>query len=172
MRLGLFLALVTLVLDQISKWYVVEVLMRPDGVAQTPFYTPRSIEILPVLDIVMAWNRGVSFGIFNNEGAYNALLLTLLSLAIVVALAVWMWRTDQRLLHVALGLIIGGALGNVVDRVRWGAVADFIDFHVADWHWPAFNLADTGITVGAALLVFDALFAGRNSHRNTRGGSE
>ncbi len=167
MRLGLGLAALVLVLDQISKWYVVEVVMRPDGMSETPFYTPRAIEILPFFDIVMAWNRGVSFGIFNNDSPYNAVLLSALSLAISIGLVAWLARTRDTWLRVALGLIIGGALGNVIDRIRWGAVADFLDLHVAGWHWPAFNVADAGITVGAALLVVDALFGQRKSHKNT-----
>jgi signal peptidase II len=167
MRLGLGLAAVVLVLDQLSKWYVVEVLMRPDEMAETPFYTPRAIEILPFLDIVMAWNRGVSFGVFNNDSPYNAVLLSALSLAICAGLLVWLARTRDTWLRVALGLIVGGALGNVIDRIRWGAVADFVDVHAGAWHWPAFNVADAGITVGAALLVADALFGQRKSHKNT-----
>lgn len=167
MRGGLLLAGLVLVLDQLSKWYVVELLMRPDGVVDTPFHTPRAIEVLPFLDIVMAWNRGVSFGIFNNDSPYNAVVLTALSLAISAVLVVWMARTADRWLRVALGLIVGGALGNVVDRIRFGAVADFLDLHAGGWHWPAFNLADAAITVGAALLVADALFGQRKSHKNT-----
>lgn len=167
MRRGLLLAAVVLVLDQVSKWYVVELLMRPDGAVETPFYTPRAIELTPFFNIVMAWNRGVSFGIFNTDSPYNAIVLSLLSLAIVGGLLVWMRRTRDRMLLVGLGLIIGGAIGNVVDRVRFGAVADFVDMHVAGYHWPAFNVADSAITVGAALLVADALFGQRNSHKNT-----
>lgn len=159
MRLGLLVLAATFVLDQLTKWLVVEKLMRPDGVAETPFYVARSLEITPFLQLVMAWNRGVSFGIFSNTGSpYNAWALTALSLAICSGLVVWMVRSKDTLLRLALGLIVGGALGNMLDRLRFGAVADFIDVHAAGYHFPAFNIADSGITIGAMLLVADALF--------------
>lgn len=166
MRPGLILAAIVLVLDQVSKWWVVEKLMRPMGVWETPFYTPFRIEVLPFFDLVMAWNRGVSFGIFNTDGRWNAVALSLLSLAIVAFLLAWMRKAQSPMVALALGGIVGGALGNVIDRVRWGAVADFLDVHVAGWHWPAFNLADSAISVGAAVLVLDALFARHNSSKN------
>lgn len=159
MRLGLLVLAATFVLDQITKWFVVEELMRPEGVAETPFYVARTLEITPFLRLVMAWNRGVSFGIFNNTGSpHNAWMLTILSLAICGGLVVWMVRSKDTLLRLALGMIVGGALGNMLDRLRFGAVADFIDVHAAGYHFPAFNIADSGITVGAMLLVVDALF--------------
>lgn len=167
MRRGVVIAALVLILDQISKWYVVEVVMRPDAVADTPYFAPHAIPITPFFNVVMAWNRGVSFGIFNNDGPHNAWLLTSLSLIIVVALLVWMARTREPVLRFAIGLIVGGALGNAIDRIRFGAVADFLDLHVAGYHWPAFNVADIGISLGAVLLVADALFASRNSHKNT-----
>jgi len=114
----------------------------------------------------MAWNRGVSFGMFNNDGRHNAVILTVLSLVIVAAMLVWLRRSADALLSTGLGLIIGGALGNVVDRIRFGAVADFVYFHVGGFDWPAFNLADAAISVGAVMLVADALFARPNSHKN------
>lgn len=166
LRPGLIVAATVLVLDQITKWWIVEEVMRPMGVWETPFYTPTRIEILPFFDLVMAWNRGVSFGIFNNDGAWNAAILSALSLGIVVFLLAWLRKAENRVIALALGGIIGGALGNVVDRIRWGAVADFLDFHWAGWHFPAFNLADSAISVGAAVLVLDALFARRNSSKN------
>lgn len=158
LRLGLSLSAVIIVLDQLSKFWVVEKLMRPEGVLDTPFYSPTHIEVLPVFDLVMAWNRGVSFGVFNNDGRWNVLALSVLSVAISIGLVAWMRKSTSTLVTLALGGIIGGALGNVIDRLRWGAVADFLDVHVAGHHWPAFNLADSAITVGAVLLILDALF--------------
>ncbi len=165
MRPGLTLAAIIIVLDQLTKWWVVDA-FRPAGVWETPFYTLHRIEVLPVFDIVMAWNRGVSFGIFNNGGNWNAIVLSVLSLAIVAGLLVWMRKAESRLIALALGSIIGGALGNVIDRIRWGAVADFLDVHVMGYHWPAFNLADSAISIGAAVLVLDALFARSSSAKN------
>lgn len=161
-RLGLAVAAVVLVLDQITKAWILAVM----GVGRVePPLLPagRAIEVLPVLDIVLVWNRGVSFGLFNQDSPYIPVVLSVLTLVVVAGLLVWLWRSAGRMLHLALGLIIGGALGNLVDRVRVGAVVDFIYAHVGDWYWPAFNLADSAITVGAIILVADALFAERKS---------
>jgi signal peptidase II len=166
MRLGLLLAAVVAILDQLTKWLIIEKVMRPEGVWETPFYTPTRIEIGPYLEIVMAWNRGVSFGIFSNDGMWNVVLLSGMSLLIVTLLVVWMRRAPEPMVRLALGLVVGGALGNVVDRIRFGAVADFIYLHWNEHYWPAFNLADSAITVGACVLVLDSLFAGRQSSKN------
>lgn len=165
LRPGLSLAAVVVVLDQLTKAWIID-LMRPLGVWETPFHSPTRIEVLPFFDLVMAWNRGVSFGIFNNGGPWNAVLLSLLSVAICIALVVWMRKAESLLVSLALGGIVGGALGNVIDRARFGAVADFLDVHVMGYHWPAFNLADSAITVGAVLLVLDSLFARPTSSKN------
>jgi len=166
LRLGLGVAALVAGLDQLSKWWIVERLFRPAGVTETPFFTPGRVHVAPFFDLVMAWNRGVSFGMFNNSGQWNWLLLSVLSAAIVAFLVVWMKRANSRLVAAALGLVVGGAVGNVIDRLRFMAVADFLDFHYYDMHWPAFNLADSAITVGAILLVLDSLFAARTSSKN------
>lgn len=166
LRLGLGFALLIMVLDQISKWVIVFRVMRPEGVEETPFLSFDRIELTPFFNLVMTWNRGVSFGIMNNDGNWNAVILSVLSLGIAVALVVWLRRVTSLRLALALGSIIGGALGNVVDRVRWGAVADFLDFHVMGHHWPAFNVADSGIVMGALILVLDSLFTARTSSKS------
>ncbi|MBF0373705.1 MAG: signal peptidase II [Alphaproteobacteria bacterium] len=163
MRRGLAIAALVIVIDQITKIWVVESLMRPEGVDHTPFFSPVTIELLPFFRIVMTWNTGVSFGIFNDGGSWNAIALSAVALAVVVALLFWLRQVRDWMVTLALGLVIGGALGNVIDRLRWGAVADFLDFHVGGMHWPAFNVADGAITIGAALLVVDALFRGPKS---------
>ena len=147
MTLGLSVAFVALVADQVSKWWILEHVMKP----------PRVIPVTDFFNLVMVWNRGVSFGLFNTPGS-SAWVLTGLALALTAFLLVWLWRADGHRLALALGLIIGGALGNVVDRVRFGAVADFLDFYVGNWHWPAFNVADSAITVGVVILILDSLF--------------
>ncbi|MBI5121167.1 MAG: signal peptidase II [Rhodospirillales bacterium] len=152
-RLGLAVALLVLILDQISKWAIVELVMTP----------PQVIVLGPFLDIVMAWNRGVSFGMFNQESPWNAPVLSLLALAISAFLLKWLWKSEGKFIPLAIGLIVGGALGNVIDRIRFGAVADFLYFHIDSYYWPAFNVADSGISVGAVLLVWDSLFSGRES---------
>ncbi|MGZ8287521.1 MAG: signal peptidase II [Allosphingosinicella sp.] len=144
---GLGLAAVVVVLDQISKWAIME-LMRP----------PRVVEITPFFNLVVGWNRGVSFGLFNDDSPLNAWVLILVALGIVVVLMIWLSKTDRPPVAVGLGLVIGGAFGNVIDRLRFGAVFDFLDIHAFGFHWPAFNVADSAITVGALVLVADSLF--------------
>ena len=156
LRLGLPLAGLVLVLDQISKWWIVEVVMQP----------PEIIRVFPFFNLVMGWNRGVSFGMFNDESGFGRWFFTILALVIVAALTVWLRRSPDRFTAVALGLVIGGALGNVVDRIRYGAVADFLDVHAFGFHWPAFNVADSAITVGAVMLVLQSLFAGSERNKN------
>lgn len=146
---GLGVAAAIVVLDQVSKILILDHLMA----------NPQVIVLAPFLNIVLAWNTGVSFGMFN-DGTVSPWLFFGLSTAVSLALAVWMARTETsaRWLIAALAMIIGGAMGNAIDRVRWGAVFDFIDVHAFGWHWPAFNVADAGITVGAVLLIVDSLF--------------
>jgi signal peptidase II len=154
LRPGLMLAAAIVVLDQASKWFILLAVMDP----------PRVIPLTPFFNLVLVRNRGISFGMFDGDSPINLWLLPVLALAIIVALGVWLARTDGGVVSAALGLIIGGAAGNVVDRLLHGAVVDFLDVHVAGWHWPAFNVADAAITVGAALLILDSLFAGAETH--------
>lgn len=148
-RLGLLLVVAVIAADQLSKQWIYQLLVI-DG--------PRSIVVTPFFNLVTVWNYGVSFGLFNQGSAAAAWIFIALAVAISLALAVWLLRTDNRLVAVALGLILGGAVGNVIDRVRYGAVFDFLDFHAAGWHWPAFNVADSAICVGVAVLFIDSLF--------------
>ena len=115
-------------------------------------------------NIVLIHNRGMSFGLFNGGGGLNAPLFSLVAAAIVTVLIYWLSRVGSPLLATAIGLIIGGAIGNVVDRVRLGAVVDFLDFHVGRWHWPAFNVADSAICVGVAVMLLDGLLLRREAH--------
>lgn len=148
MKLGIVWAVVVAVLDQISKYAILEYVMAP----------PRPIEVTPFFNIVLAWNRGVSFGMFGHESDLGPILLTLLAVAISIGLLIWMWRAEDKLTALALGLIVGGAVGNVIDRVRFQAVTDFLDFHAFGYHWPAFNVADSGICIGAGILIVSSLF--------------
>jgi signal peptidase II len=154
LRFGLVTALIVLVLDQILKVAVLDLL---DGGA-------RAIVVTPFFNLVLVWNRGVSFGMLQDLGAILPWALTAIALAVIVGLIVWLSRTGQRLVALGLGLVIGGALGNVVDRARYGAVADFLDFHLAGYHWPAFNLADAAICIGAVILIADGLLAPRRQY--------
>jgi len=150
---GLILAAIVLVLDQITKWWIVDYVMNP----------PAAIEVTSFFNIVMAWNKGVSFGMFSGDSPWNAWILSGLALSVAAVLIVWLSRNTDRLVGTSLGVIIGGAIGNAIDRFHWGAVADFLDFHAMGYHWPAFNVADMAITLGAGLLIFDSLFGSENS---------
>ena len=149
LRYGLSIALLVIILDQATKQVVLA------GVA-----TGEVREVLPFFNLVLVWNRGVSFGMFGSASV--PWLLSGIALAVVVGLLVWLRRTDNGLVALGLALVIGGALGNVIDRIRFGAVIDFLDFHAFGWHWPAFNLADSAICVGAVVLVLDGLLAPRS----------
>lgn len=164
---GFSLALDVLVLDQLSKWLILEYVMRKeiqpnaralglwDWLMDAPSRFPfASVELTSFFNLTMVWNEGISFGLFHGSGVW---ILVGLSLIITVIFSGWMLRSTSWFQTVALALVIGGAIGNVVDRLRFGAVADFFDFHVMGWHYPAFNIADCGIVVGIALLVFDGI---------------
>ena len=145
--MGLLIALGVSLLDQITKWWVLLDLMNP----------PRVIELLPFFNLVLVWNRGVSFGLFPAGSATGQWFLIGVAALIVAVLVVWLRRAEDRKTLCAIGLIVGGAVGNVIDRILHGAVVDFIDWHVGGYHWPAFNIADSAITVGAVLLILDSL---------------
>ncbi|MCH7555668.1 MAG: signal peptidase II [Proteobacteria bacterium] len=154
MRLGLAVASVIVIADQIIKWWAIGLL------AEQPY----GIEVLPFFNLVLVWNQGISFGIFGG-GLLPPWLLGGVALAVALALVIWLRKAETRLLAATIGLVIGGALGNVVDRFRFGAVADFLDFHWAGYHWPAFNLADAAISVGVVILLLDALLIGDERHK-------
>lgn len=178
-RYALTVAALIFIADQVSKWFVVEQIIKPLALSDRtdpsamPFIAwllhardrmPFAQEqIAPFFNIVMVWNKGVSFGIFNNHGESGPLLLSILAFAIVTMFLIWMVRSPSSLVRLGIAMIVGGALGNVVDRVRFGAVVDFLDFHIhterwGNLHWPAFNLGDSTICLGIAMLLFHSLF--------------
>ncbi len=112
------------------------------------------------LKLVLTCNPGVSFGLFNRTGV-NSLFFSLVAALVIVVLVFWLGRVRATFLAVAIGLIIGGAIGNVVDRLRFGAVIDFLYFHAGSWYWPAFNLADSAICLGVAAMLLDGLLSRR-----------
>ncbi len=152
------LAIVAIALDQATKGWILEDVMIP----------PRVIEITSNFNLVLGWNRGVSFGLFNQDSTYGPHILTGVALVIVLGLSIWLWKSTTHWSAWALGLVIGGAIGNVIDRIQYGAVVDFLDFHAFGYHWPAFNVADTAICIGAGLLILEPLFIRENPHRMLR----
>ena len=147
-RLGLIAAVLTLAADQASKLWLY---LGTDLVLTQPW------RINGFTDFVVVWNRGVSYGMFQQEGDLGRWLLVALSVAASLALGLWMWRAGTRLLALSLGLIAGGALGNAIDRAAFGAVLDFVHWHVGDWSWYVFNIADAAIVAGVIGLIVDSL---------------
>ena len=152
--LAFFLAIIAVSLDQISKWLILEKILSPER----PF-----IETTSFFNIALVWNYGVSFGMF--AGHRQPLLLTCLSILIVGILIVWLTRNTSKLVALALGCVIGGAIGNIIDRLRFGAVTDFLDFHLGNYHWPAFNIADSCIFIGVVLLCISSMLPPNTSHK-------
>nr|WP_245248317.1 signal peptidase II [Tianweitania sediminis] len=131
-------------IDQLSKFAIVELVMQP----------PRNIYITSFFNIVLSYNKGISFGIFSNYFENSSTILSFATSLVVGFLFVWMLYAKAHVQTMAIGLIVGGAVGNIFDRMRQGAVTDFIDLHLGSWHWPTFNGADIAIVVGAAWLAF------------------
>jgi len=162
------LAVGMIVFDQITKWLILGSVINPDKTRSlNEFFSFTAADILnafekagvyaltPFLNLVLVLNRGISFGMFN--GGKFSLFFALSSLVISLGLAIWMIRAKDKPTSFALALVIGGALGNVIDRIRFGAVIDFIDFYVGSYHWPAFNIADSCIAIGAFVMLFITL---------------
>lgn len=137
------------VLDQLTKLAITRSLHPYEAVEVVPGF----------FNIVYYLNKGAAFGILNQGGAFRKLFLIGVSLAALALLAVLVKQSRDRLSALAFSLIAGGAVGNLIDRIRYGSVVDFLDFHVAGWHWPAFNVADSAITIGVGLAVFTYLFS-------------
>ena len=150
---GVIAAVATLVLDQASKFWLVHVfdIARRGTVKLTPFF-----------DLVLAWNQGISFGWFQQDGPTAQIVLMAIKVVAVVVLAVWMARSRTLLATLSLGLIIGGAIGNGIDRLAYGAVVDFALFHIqmgqTTFNWYVFNLADVAIVAGVAALLYDSFW--------------
>ena len=138
---------VLIVVDQAVKQLMLSMVFDP----------PRIVEVTGFFNLVPVWNSGVSFGLFGDSDTSRWILVGL-ALAIVVVLLIWLVRAGNGIVVFALTLVVGGALSNVVDRVVYGAVIDFVDIHAFGFHWPAFNVADSTIVLGTAMLLYDSLF--------------
>ncbi len=151
LRIGLGIAAFTFICDRFTKWLVLDVWNLGD----------RSYEVAPFFNIVTVWNSGVSFGMFQSQSSTMPFLLSGLARAMVLALFIWLKRAENGIRAVSLGFVIGGAIGSTFDRMMFGGVFDFLDFHVLGYHWPAFNVADSAIVVGVLALLYDGLVRSR-----------
>ena len=151
-RLGAIVAVVTLALDQATKLYFlfVDALSLREPLVLAPF-----------LDLVVVWNRGISYGLFQQHTEFGRWALVVLSIVAAVGLSVWLRRAGNRVLAASLGMIVGGAIGNAIDRIAYGAVFDFIHFHVGSFSWYVFNIADAAIVAGVAGLLYDSFVLDR-----------
>jgi len=160
MKRFFWLSLIVVILDQAIKFWVQLVLV--------PY---EHLPVLPFFNLTLVFNKGAAFSFLSDAGGWQRGFFIALASCVAVALAVWLMRTSprERLLAFGLALIIGGALGNLIDRIVLGHVVDFLDFHWAGWHWPAFNVADSAISVGVAALLWDSLIAARRHSEDEAG---
>lgn len=179
---GLIFIISIIFIDQYSKWVMIETLLRMEEQRDllpfaewfmTPkhleyFYDEREVfltrELLPVLNLHMVWNQGISFGLLDTNEPLMAYVFTGISVAISLGFLVWLVMADRFLTVVSTSLIVGGAIGNAIDRVRFRAVADFIEFHIGDFYFPVFNFADICITIGAVGIAWAVLFEQKKSY--------
>jgi signal peptidase II len=156
------LALAVIVADQALKFWILDVYRLPERLSEMASLGADrpSITVLGPFHLTLVTNRGVSFGFMNFDANWTRWVLTLFSLGVASALAVWAWRVEKLALALSVGLIMGGAVGNAIDRVHLGAVTDFLDFSSLHFPW-VFNIADSAISVGSALLVWDLFLAPR-----------
>ncbi|MCK0199033.1 signal peptidase II [Ancylobacter sp. 6x-1] len=156
---GLLVALAVLVADQATKIGVMRFVdFGPDGL----------VPVMPFMDLVVTWNTGISYGLFA-QGADGWWVLGLFKLVAAIAFTFWLARVTRRVEALALGLLIGGALGNAIDRAAYGAVFDFVSLHAFGFHWYIFNIADVAIVAGVGVLLYDSFF-GRAAKSPPSGG--
>jgi signal peptidase II len=156
-RLGFWVALATFALDQASKLYL---LYGYDLPVREP------LVLAPFLELVVVWNQGMSYGLFKQNTEVGRWALVAVQIAAAVGLSLWMVRASGRILVLSLALIVGAAAGNALDRIVFGAVFDFVHFHVGAWSWYVFNVADAAIVAGVIGLLYDALVLERQRTRH------
>jgi len=157
--LGALVAGGTFILDQLTKIVFLLNIGRPLFTPPASFGAGPSIPVIPTINLTLVWNQGMSYGLLQAESALGRALYVIFTALIVPMLAWWLWRTRNLLVAVALGLVIGGAVGNnLVDRIFYHAVVDFLHFHIGEFNWYVFNVADTAIVFGVFLLIYDAFW--------------
>lgn len=146
---GLGMLFLIFLLDQISKYCILNIVNLPQK---------GSIPVIPFFNFTMVWNRAITFGMLGQFGSWGSVIFSVSAFVIAASLFIWMIRARKIWVIMSLGAIVGGALGNILDRLRFGAVVDFIHFHVAGWSWYVFNVADSAIVCGVVILLMDAFF--------------
>ncbi|MBB4040062.1 signal peptidase II [Microvirga flocculans] len=155
--LGFSIALITFVLDQATKLYTFYIYDLP---------VKEPVELAPFVNLIVVWNRGISYGLFQQSTELGRWGLIVISILAAIGLSFWIRRTTAKLLAASLGLIVGGAVGNVIDRLWFGAVFDFIQFHIGSWSWYVFNVADAAIVAGVVGLLYDSfVLEGRRARK-------
>ncbi|MES9943009.1 MAG: signal peptidase II [Candidatus Thiodiazotropha sp. 6PLUC2] len=144
----LWLSVLVIVLDQATK-----------QIAERMLTLYESVYVMPVFDLTLLYNKGAAFSFLSEQGGWQRWFFTILAIIVTTVLTLWLWRLKQqeKWVAVSLSLIIGGAVGNVIDRILFGHVIDFLHFHYQEHYWPAFNIADSAITLGVAVMMYDAL---------------
>jgi signal peptidase II len=155
-RLGLGVAAITCVVDQVSKLWILFVLdLRDKG----------AVVVTPYMDLVMTWNRGISYGLFQQDSRFGQWPLLAITVVALILLSVWLTRAESQLTALSLGLILGGAIGNSIDRIAYGAVADFVLLHLTTatfrFNWYVFNVADVAIVAGVIGILYETLLGRR-----------
>ena len=135
--------------DQLSKIIVLDKCVEHEN-----------IEVFPLFNLFLTFNKGVSFSLFASDSPYTPILLSLFALGVSGLLIYWIRKEKNKTARIGLALILGGAIGNVIDRIRFGAVVDFLDFYLGEYHWPAFNIADSAICIGVAILLLSSFKKG------------
>lgn len=146
---GLGMLFLIFLLDQISKYCILNIVNLPQK---------GSVPVIPFFNFTMVWNRAITFGMLGQFGSWGSVIFSVSAFVIAASLFIWMIRARKIWVIMSLGAIVGGALGNILDRLRFGAVVDFIHFHVAGWSWYVFNVADGAIVCGVIILLMDAFF--------------
>lgn len=170
--IGFGMVLDFIILDQISKWLILEEVFKSklgmpalgfgDWITSAERLPFVRIELTSFFNLTMVWNHGISFGLFQSGSPWPLIIIASI---ISVIFSIWLTRSKNWIEAISLSMVIGGAIGNIIDRLHFRAVADFLDFHAFGWHYPAFNLADSFITVGIVMLVMNSLFFDRDNQK-------
>lgn len=157
-RQGLWIAALVFLLDQVSKIWILDGLDLPSQPGQ-------NVDVLPFFSLTMVWNTGVSMGLLKDQGDIARWVLVAFTLGIAGIVVFWLRSAQHRLSMIALAFILGGAIGNILDRIRFGAVVDFIRLHAFDYSFFVFNIADSAISIGVGLLLLEAFLSPSNVSR-------